>query len=42
LEKSYATNALLNLYWLPTINACIELTKANSSQALVSLEAATP
>jgi len=42
LEKSYATNAILKLYWLPTINAAIELNKGNSSQALVSLEAATP
>jgi serine/threonine protein kinase/tetratricopeptide (TPR) repeat protein len=42
LEKSYATNTLLKLYWLPTISAAIELNKGNSSQALVSLEAATP
>jgi hypothetical protein len=42
LEKSYATNTLLKLYWLPTINAAIELNKGNSSQALVSLEAAAP
>jgi eukaryotic-like serine/threonine-protein kinase len=42
LEKSYATNALLKLYWQPTINAAIELDKGNSSQALVSLEAAAP
>jgi eukaryotic-like serine/threonine-protein kinase len=27
LEKSYATNAILKLYWLPTINAAIELNK---------------
>jgi serine/threonine protein kinase/predicted Zn-dependent protease len=42
LRKSYASNALLKLYWLPTINAAIELNKGNSSQALVSLEAAAP
>ena len=42
LEKSYAANTLLKLYWLPTINAAIELNKGNSSQALVSLEAAAP
>ncbi len=27
LEKSYATNAMLKLYWLPTINAAIELSE---------------
>ena len=42
LEKSYAANTLLKLYWLPTINAAIELNKGNSSQALVYLEAAAP
>ena len=42
LEKSYPTNTLLKLYWLPTINAAIELSQGNSSQALVYLEAAAP
>jgi serine/threonine protein kinase/tetratricopeptide (TPR) repeat protein len=42
LEKGYATNTLLKLYWLPTVNAAIELSKGNSSQALVYLEAAGP
>ncbi len=42
LEKSYPTNTLLKLYWLPTINAAIELSKGNSSQAVVLLEAAAP
>ncbi|MFZ3212078.1 MAG: protein kinase [Terriglobales bacterium] len=42
LEKSYPTNTLLKLYWLPTINAAIELNKGNSSQALLDLEAAAP
>lgn len=42
LEKSYAANTLLKLYSLPTINAAIELNQGNSSQALVSLEAAAP
>jgi len=42
LEKMYSTNTLLKLYWLPTINAAIELSKGNSSQALVDLEAAAP
>jgi len=42
LERSSTTNTLLKLYWLPTINAAIELNKGNPSQALVSLEAAAP
>jgi tetratricopeptide (TPR) repeat protein len=42
LEKGYAENTLLKLYWLPTINAAIELNQGNSTQALVSLEAAAP
>jgi eukaryotic-like serine/threonine-protein kinase len=42
LEKTYPTNTLLKLYWLPTINAAIELSRGNSSQALVYLEAAAP
>jgi tetratricopeptide (TPR) repeat protein len=33
---------MLKLYWLPTINAAIELEKNNSSQALHELEAAAP
>jgi tetratricopeptide (TPR) repeat protein len=42
LEKSYSTHSLLKLYWLPTINAAIELSRGNSSQALVDLEAVAP
>jgi len=42
LEKSYPTNTILKLFWLPTINAAIELNKGNPSQALVYLEAALP
>jgi eukaryotic-like serine/threonine-protein kinase len=42
LEKSYPTTTMLKLYWLPVINAAIEVNKGNSSQALVDLEAATP
>jgi serine/threonine protein kinase/tetratricopeptide (TPR) repeat protein len=42
LEKSYATNTLLRLYWLPTIKTAMELNKGNSTQALVYLEAAAP
>jgi eukaryotic-like serine/threonine-protein kinase len=41
LEKDNPTNTLLKLYWLPTINATIELSRGNSSQALVDLQAAS-
>jgi serine/threonine protein kinase/tetratricopeptide (TPR) repeat protein len=40
LEKSYPTHTMLKLYWLPTVNAAIELNKGNPSQALEYLEAA--
>jgi tetratricopeptide (TPR) repeat protein len=42
LEKDYPTNTLIKLYWLPAINAAIELDKNNSSQARVDLEPAAP
>jgi eukaryotic-like serine/threonine-protein kinase len=42
LEKSFPTNSLLKLYWLPTINAAIEISKSNSSQAIADLESAVP
>jgi serine/threonine protein kinase/tetratricopeptide (TPR) repeat protein len=42
LEKSYPTHTLLRVYWLPTLNAVTEISKGNSSQALVDLEAAAP
>jgi tetratricopeptide (TPR) repeat protein len=42
LEKSYPSNTLLKLYWLPTIDAAIELKKGNSSQSLALLEAPAP
>jgi serine/threonine protein kinase/tetratricopeptide (TPR) repeat protein len=42
LQKAYPTHTLLKLYWLPTINAAIELNKGSSSQALVDLEPAAP
>jgi len=41
LEKSYPTNTMLKLYWLPIINAAMDLNKRNSSQTQVDLEAAT-
>jgi eukaryotic-like serine/threonine-protein kinase len=42
LEKNYPTNTLLKLYWLPAINAAMEISKGNSSQAIADLEAAAP
>jgi tetratricopeptide (TPR) repeat protein len=42
LEKSYPTNTGLKLFWLPTINAAIDLSRGNSSEALMELEAAAP
>ena len=42
LEKGYPAYDLLKVYWLPTINAAIEISKGHSSQALVHLEAAAP
>jgi tetratricopeptide (TPR) repeat protein len=42
LKRGYPTDIMLQLYWLPTIDASIELNKGNSPQALVYLEAAAP
>jgi len=42
LEKSNPLNTVLKLYWLPVLQAAIELNQGNSSQALVLLEAAAP
>jgi serine/threonine protein kinase/tetratricopeptide (TPR) repeat protein len=42
LEKSYPSQTVLKVYWLPTIRAAIELNAKNSTQALVFLEAAAP
>jgi len=42
LQKSYPTNTLLKVYWLPSINAALELNRGNASGAIVSLEAAAP
>jgi hypothetical protein len=42
LEKNYASETILKVYWLPTIKAAMELNANNSSQALVFLEAAAP
>jgi serine/threonine protein kinase/Flp pilus assembly protein TadD len=40
LRKEYPTNTLLKQYYLPVIDAAVELDKNNSSQAIVDLEGA--
>jgi hypothetical protein len=42
LEKSYPSETVLKIYWLPTIKAAIELNENHAAQALVYLEAAAP
>jgi serine/threonine protein kinase/tetratricopeptide (TPR) repeat protein len=42
LEKSYPSQTVLKVYWLPTIKAAIEVNANNSTQGLVFLEAAAP
>jgi tetratricopeptide (TPR) repeat protein/predicted Ser/Thr protein kinase len=42
LEKSYPTDTIMKLYWLPTVNGAIELNQGSPSQALANLEAAAP
>ncbi len=42
LEKNYPSNTVLKLYWLPTVEAAIEIARGNSAQALDLLQAAAP
>jgi hypothetical protein len=42
LEKSYPSQTVLKVYWLPTIKAAIELNANSAAQSLVYLEAAAP
>jgi eukaryotic-like serine/threonine-protein kinase len=42
LEKSYPSETVLKVYWLPTIKAAIELNANNSTQSVVLLEAPAP
>jgi tetratricopeptide (TPR) repeat protein len=42
LKKNHPTNTMLKVYWIPTVNAAVELSKHNSSQAIVLLEPAVP
>jgi tetratricopeptide (TPR) repeat protein len=42
LEKTYPSDTILKVYWLPTIKAAMELNANNPAQAVVDLEAAAP
>jgi tetratricopeptide (TPR) repeat protein len=42
LAKTYPSNTMLKFYWLPTVNAAMELKQGHSSQALALLEAGAP
>jgi eukaryotic-like serine/threonine-protein kinase len=42
LQKSEPTNTMLKVFWLPTINAAIQLNTGNAAQAVITLEAAAP
>jgi len=42
LERNYPTNLLLKVYWLPSINAAIELSRNNPTKAIAILDAAVP
>ena len=42
LEKTASTNTMLKFYCLPTIDAAIEISKSNFSQAILDLEATMP
>jgi tetratricopeptide (TPR) repeat protein len=42
LEKSYPSETVLKVYWLPTVHAALDLDANDSTKALESLEAAAP
>jgi serine/threonine protein kinase/tetratricopeptide (TPR) repeat protein len=42
LEKTYPSQTMLKVYWLPTLKAAVELDANNPAQALIFLEAAAP
>jgi serine/threonine protein kinase/tetratricopeptide (TPR) repeat protein len=42
LEKTYPSETVLKVYWLPTVRAALDLNANNTTQALESLEAAAP
>jgi serine/threonine protein kinase/tetratricopeptide (TPR) repeat protein len=42
LARAYPTNTILNLYWLPTVRAAIELNRGKAERALELLGTAVP
>ena len=42
LQRSYSTDTILKLYWLPAIHAAIELNRGHSQEALRYLKTAEP
>jgi tetratricopeptide (TPR) repeat protein len=42
LEKNYSNHTMLKAYWLPSINAAVDLNQRSFSQALMDLEPAAP
>ena len=42
LEKGYPTNTVIQLYWLPTIQAAIELSKHEPKRAIEKLQVVSP
>jgi hypothetical protein len=42
LERQYSTNTIIRLYWLPTIQAAIELSKHEPKHAIEKLQAVSP
>jgi serine/threonine protein kinase/tetratricopeptide (TPR) repeat protein len=42
LEKTYPSDTMLKVYWLPTVKAAMELNANNPTQAVVFLEATSP
>ena len=42
LKKDYPNNTMMKVYWLPTINAALELSRNNPSPAIVDLEPTAP
>jgi hypothetical protein len=42
LRKEQPTNTMMKLYWLPVVDAALDISKNNPSQAIVDLEPAAP
>lgn len=42
LKTTYPSNTMLNLYWLPTVNAAIKLREGDAAQAIALLKSVEP